>query len=326
VKKLFFALVIVIVVALVGTIIAFAKTEHCPDGWTSKVEAPPNLNSIVLPVGTSFCVKGSTEASGILTADGSTTLFDYLGNGHDVSHYVLYEEYVPCQETITSVDRQVGEWSDYVCNLETGIATSTRTITITVTSQDIETGAICSQSSREVVQTRTKPCGQEDFEWVHETDCNGWSAYLYRITEQGREPLGGEDGLWKDLITDESFDLIQNTRYGQFSIYLVEPQDCYECDKPDIKVRYQCKYLDMNFSPGFSPYCWVYSMDGFVPPMSRVNEVCSVCGHEFDAAILGCGWVEIDGCTGDIEYFDDDWKHEWINIWNDKLCEETYCP
>lgn len=70
-----------------------AATEHCPDGG-SKVEAnggtQDTINETVLPAGTQFCVKGSTDATGLLTADGETSLSDYLGNDHDVSYYVVY--------------------------------------------------------------------------------------------------------------------------------------------------------------------------------------------------------------------------------------------
>src|SRR5215203_4329155 len=57
---------------------AFAVTEHCPDGWVTKDESGEDDNDIVLEAGTQFCVKGSTTASGILIADGETTLKEYL--------------------------------------------------------------------------------------------------------------------------------------------------------------------------------------------------------------------------------------------------------
>lgn len=66
-----------------------AKTEHCPDGWASKVETG-DMNSVVLDLGTQFCVKGSTGASDVLIANGQTNLYDYLDSGHDVSYYVVY--------------------------------------------------------------------------------------------------------------------------------------------------------------------------------------------------------------------------------------------
>jgi hypothetical protein len=73
---------------------AFAKTEHCPAGGT-KTEG--QHNDVVLAAGTQVCVKGSTDATGIITADGTSTLFELLGNGHDVSYYVVYEEVQPSE-------------------------------------------------------------------------------------------------------------------------------------------------------------------------------------------------------------------------------------
>ena len=80
---------------------AFAVTEHCPDGWTDKDESGADDNNIVLDAGTEFCEKASTGATGILVADGSTTLQEYLEaagivdgsgeQGRDVSHWVTYE-------------------------------------------------------------------------------------------------------------------------------------------------------------------------------------------------------------------------------------------
>lgn len=91
-RKVLGATVVIAMLLSVLVLPVFAKTEHCPD-WGTKFEG--NYNTTVLPAGTSFCVKGSTEATGILTADGTTTLFAYLGNGHDVSYYVVYEGVEP---------------------------------------------------------------------------------------------------------------------------------------------------------------------------------------------------------------------------------------
>jgi hypothetical protein len=89
-----FTFVLVALLVVIATIFSAtnvnATTEHCPDGWTEKFEAAGSeLNGVVLPAGIQFCVKGSTDATGILTADGKT-LYEYLGNGHDVSYYVIY--------------------------------------------------------------------------------------------------------------------------------------------------------------------------------------------------------------------------------------------
>jgi hypothetical protein len=90
---------------------ATATAEHCPGepGTTIegavKVEATggtqAEINDLVLEAGTLFCVKASTGATGYLTADGETTLQEYLfaagiidgsgDEGRDVSYYVVYE-------------------------------------------------------------------------------------------------------------------------------------------------------------------------------------------------------------------------------------------
>lgn len=93
-KRTFIATAIVLVT--IGILIAAAAalgqaTEHCPDhqGHEGKIESG-DLNGVVLDAGTEFCVKGATDATGKLVADGETDLSAYLGNGHDVSYYVVY--------------------------------------------------------------------------------------------------------------------------------------------------------------------------------------------------------------------------------------------
>ena len=67
-----------------------AKSQHCPDkNHPSKVERG-NMNDVVLAAGTIVCVKGSTDATGKVVADGIKTLEQILGNGHDVSYYIVY--------------------------------------------------------------------------------------------------------------------------------------------------------------------------------------------------------------------------------------------
>lgn len=81
---------------------------HCPDGWTVKDESGADDNNLQLPAGTIFCVKAGSGQSndtgtgntGILTADGTTTLQEYLAAagivdgggvfGRNVSYYVIY--------------------------------------------------------------------------------------------------------------------------------------------------------------------------------------------------------------------------------------------
>ena len=78
-----------------------AVTAECPAGGV-KTESVTDgdLDDVVLAEGTEFCVKSSTEATGTLTADGETTLCEYLleagivgGNPDEcsnVSHYIVY--------------------------------------------------------------------------------------------------------------------------------------------------------------------------------------------------------------------------------------------
>jgi hypothetical protein len=75
-----------------------------PEGLTivDKDESGADDNGTVLDEGTIFCVKASTGHTGVLEADGVTTLQEYLFNagivdgtteaGRDVSHWVLYGE------------------------------------------------------------------------------------------------------------------------------------------------------------------------------------------------------------------------------------------
>jgi hypothetical protein len=81
---------------------ALANTEECPDhqGHPNKVEATfdGELDDVVLPAGTIFCLKAGTEAfEGV--ADGTTSLVEYAkaagivggdGEGRNISYYVTY--------------------------------------------------------------------------------------------------------------------------------------------------------------------------------------------------------------------------------------------
>lgn len=81
---------IIALASVAGGSTALAKTEHCPDGGTGHIENGAMDNDLVLRAGTVACVKGSTDAVSFV-ADGATDLFTYLGNGHDVSYYVIYQ-------------------------------------------------------------------------------------------------------------------------------------------------------------------------------------------------------------------------------------------
>jgi hypothetical protein len=95
-----------VVVMATGT--ALGSTEHCPDkDSASKVEASfdGELDDTVLPEGTEFCVKAGDDATGILVADGTTTLLQYVeesgirvgkkGNVPNVSYYIVYGRSTP---------------------------------------------------------------------------------------------------------------------------------------------------------------------------------------------------------------------------------------
>jgi hypothetical protein len=70
-----------------------ATAAHCPDGGT-KIEAnggtQATINATVLSAGTQFCVKAGPGNTGILTADGETSLGEYAPGGKDVSYFVVY--------------------------------------------------------------------------------------------------------------------------------------------------------------------------------------------------------------------------------------------
>jgi outer membrane biosynthesis protein TonB len=102
------AVALTMMLAVTATSIVLADVEHCPghsDSANTKVEATGGnqeaVNNLVLPAGTQFCVKSSTGNTGVLVANGTTTLREYLeaagivggdGQGRDVSYYVIYAE------------------------------------------------------------------------------------------------------------------------------------------------------------------------------------------------------------------------------------------
>lgn len=68
--------------------------DHCAghQGNPAKIEANGGtqaaINSLVLAAGTQVCIKGSNNAVTV-TADGTLTLKQLLGTGHDVSYYII---------------------------------------------------------------------------------------------------------------------------------------------------------------------------------------------------------------------------------------------
>lgn len=72
---------------------------HCPDhnGHPGKVESAEGAGGLVLDDGTVFCAKKGTGHTGTQTADGDTTLYDYLvaagidgAQGEGPSYYIVY--------------------------------------------------------------------------------------------------------------------------------------------------------------------------------------------------------------------------------------------
>jgi len=94
---------------------ALSATEHCPNHQDGgKVEGQNNVE--VLDAGTEFCVKAGTFATGLLVADGTTSLIEYVedsgitvGNGNvpDVSYYVVYTTPEPEPEPEPTPDEPV---------------------------------------------------------------------------------------------------------------------------------------------------------------------------------------------------------------------------
>lgn len=80
-----------------------AETEHCPEGWVFKYEGEGNFQydgitgtvsgpTVTFSQVVNFCVKASTQASGILSGDNFTV--DWLNPGGevpDISYIVIYE-------------------------------------------------------------------------------------------------------------------------------------------------------------------------------------------------------------------------------------------
>lgn len=97
---------LVAVFALFFTGQASADSGQCPgfnDPTNTKIDT--NDGSVILPAGTQFCIHASNNNTGILTADGSSSLDDYIAlyivnNGGQVpaiSNYVIYPEVTPSE-------------------------------------------------------------------------------------------------------------------------------------------------------------------------------------------------------------------------------------
>ena len=145
-----------------------ASADHCPGGnegnappldtslyeSTIKNETGAATNDTVLPAGTVFCVKSGgqgVQATGILVADGTTTLRQYLfragiidgsgTQGRNVSHYIVYvPRYVPLEVSKTAagtytrtvtwdIDKSVDVASHTLQSGESGLSTYTVVVT-----------------------------------------------------------------------------------------------------------------------------------------------------------------------------------------------------
>jgi len=100
-KALMFLGTLAVVMGLVAAPVGAVPPQnmHCPGDYLYKVNAiDSNLDDVILPAGTEFCIKAATQNSSYLTADGTSTLLDYvtwLNNGGQtpsVSYYVVYRE------------------------------------------------------------------------------------------------------------------------------------------------------------------------------------------------------------------------------------------
>jgi LPXTG-motif cell wall-anchored protein len=105
---------IIITIMSIGSAV-HADVDHCPDhnGHPGKVESGAAGNSVIPPAGAQICVKGSTGNTGLFTADGSTSLIEYMaklaprnngGNIPDVSYYIVYSGGTTTTTTTTISD------------------------------------------------------------------------------------------------------------------------------------------------------------------------------------------------------------------------------
>jgi hypothetical protein len=87
------ALAVFTVGILFGGASASATTQHCPSGGTKTEVSDGFGKTLTLPAGTQFCVKAGTQASGILTSDGSPYTVTWTNGGGQtpgISYYVVY--------------------------------------------------------------------------------------------------------------------------------------------------------------------------------------------------------------------------------------------
>lgn len=108
--------------------------EVCPED--GKIEAQgEELDDIVLEEGTEVCIKGGTDVVYVV-ADGESTLFALLGNGHSVSHYTVVKDAPPTTTTTrpdeTTTTTRVEETTTTTGDTSTTSTTAPVTTTTTV--------------------------------------------------------------------------------------------------------------------------------------------------------------------------------------------------
>lgn len=187
------AVAIILFGVLVGGV-AQAATEHCPDG--TKTEG--THNSVVLPVGTEFCVKASNETTGVLISDGEHSLIWYVeesgivngqGNPHDVSYYVVY------QTTTTTTTEVPPSTTDPTNPSDTTSTTTTDPKTTTTTPSDssiVTTIPVIEESTTTSFPTISQP--PQDT-----TPTPGIGSTPLSTPERGRLPNTGTN-LWTVLL------------------------------------------------------------------------------------------------------------------------------
>lgn len=98
--------------------------EVCPEEGKVESVIDGDLDGIVLEDGTQVCIKGSTDVV-YVTADGVSTLFELLGNGHNVSHYTVLE--TPETTTTTTVPEETTTTAPSETTTTTVVETTTTT-------------------------------------------------------------------------------------------------------------------------------------------------------------------------------------------------------
>jgi hypothetical protein len=87
VKRLLLCIMLVAPALMLPQVSASATTEHCPDGWTRKVELNFETDTVPIRRSGDHCFKYGTESSGrIFVPRGSWS----TPNGKGISYFVCY--------------------------------------------------------------------------------------------------------------------------------------------------------------------------------------------------------------------------------------------